>query len=236
MNLNDIRVAIDHVIEDAPLLYDLSVTTPPPDLVRQRTQDHYNTSMPDSHCKDFSIHENCKSVIVWNVFSTVAYDYHYKNEFLPKILMYLNYRWGMNGYSFGYDNYVLNRKQFAIRSGSATLAKNSLAFHEKFGLNYKIELILTNCEFEETTIVDGNPHYDNCLGCPAPCVTNCPMNCKMDFELVDWEDCANFVDTPAAFKDLDGICRICQTSCPYSEQLKSDILEVNPNYGMRLNV
>ncbi|BCV00273.1 MAG: hypothetical protein CM15mV34_0470 [Caudoviricetes sp.] len=79
--------------------------------------------------------------------------------------MYLNYRWGMNGYSFGYDDYVLNRKQFAMRSGSATLAKNSLAFHEKFGLNYKIELILTNCEFEETTIVDGNPHYDNCLGC-----------------------------------------------------------------------
>ena len=85
MNLNDIRVAIDHVIEDAPLLYDLSVTTPPPDLVRQRTQDHYNTSMPDSHGKDFSIHENCKSVIVWNVFSTVAYDYHYKNEFRMNI-------------------------------------------------------------------------------------------------------------------------------------------------------
>ena len=61
--------------------------------------------MPDSHGRDFSIHENCKSVIVWNVFSTVAYDYHYKNEFLPKILMYLNYRWGMNGYSFGYDNW-----------------------------------------------------------------------------------------------------------------------------------
>ena len=93
MNLNDIRVAIDHVIEDAPLLYDLSVTTPPPDLVRQRTQDHYNTSMPDSHGKDFSIHENCKSVIVWNVFSDVAYDYYYKNNFLPQIITYLNTRY-----------------------------------------------------------------------------------------------------------------------------------------------
>ena len=235
MKLSDIKVAIDHVIEDTPLLYDLSVTTPPADLIRQRAQDHYNTSMPDSHGRDFSISDRCKSVIVWNVFSRVAYDYHFKNVFLPNIILYLNLRWGNDGYSFSYDDYVLNRKQFAIRSGAATLAKTSLAFHEKFGMNYKIELILTNAEFDETIVVEDEPRYDNCLGCSAPCVTNCPMNCKMDFDLVDWEECANFVDTPAAFKDLDGICRICQTSCPYSEQLKNDIIEVNSRYGERLN-
>jgi len=230
-----IREAIDFVIKDTPLMYDVSVTTPPEELIRQRAQDHYNSNKAESHNAEYQIHESCKSVIVWNVFSTVAYDYHYKNEFLPQIITYLNIRYYNDELTFGYDGYNLNRKQFAIRSGAAKLAKPSLAFHKKFGMNYKIDLIFTNAEFEDTVVVEGEPHYDNCLGCPAPCEKKCPMGCKMDFDLVDWEKCANFVDVPEAFDNLDTICRKCQEECPYSEQLKNNILDINPNYGARLN-
>ena len=99
----------------------------------------------------------------------------------------------------------------------------------------KIDLIFTNAEFEDSVIVEGQPHYENCEGCDAPCESKCPMGCKMDFDLVDWEKCANFVDVPEAFKNLDTICRICQEECPYSEDLRKEILSIDVNYGGRIN-
>ena len=230
MRTSDLLVAFDIVTNDVPMVYDLTVTTPPADLIKQRAQDHYNTSKPESFNNQFKLSDKCKSIIVWNVFSTVAFDYTYKNKFLPKVIEYLNLRYSNEGYTFGYDDYSLNRKQFAIRSGAATLAKTSLAFHKRFGMNYKIDLIFTNAIFEDAVVVDGEPHYSNCLGCDAPCESKCPM----DFDLVDWEKCSNFVDTPEAFKDLDSICRICQESCPYSEALTERILEINPKCGGRI--
>ena len=107
--------------------------------------------------------------------------------------------------------------------------------YKKFGMNYKIDLIFTNAEFEDSVIVEGQPHYENCEGCDAPCESKCPMGCKMDFDLVDWEKCANFVDVPEAFKNLDTICRICQEECPYSEDLRKEILSIDVNYGGRIN-
>ena len=231
MKLEQIREVIDNVIGDIPFMYDLSVTTPPSELVTQRAQDHFNRGKPESLNQTYQLDNTCKSVIVWNVFSRVAYDYHYKNNFLPEIIRRLN---TLYDYNFGYDDYLLNRKQFAIRSGAATLAKTSLAFHKRFGMNYKIDLIFTDAEFDETVVIDGEPHYSNCLGCDAPCESKCPMGCTMNFDLVDWEKCANFVDTPEAFKDLDSICRICQESCPYSEALTERILEINPKCGGRI--
>ena len=214
-------------------MYDLSVTTPPSELVTQRAQDHFNRGKPESLNQTYQLDNTCKSVIVWNVFSRVAYDYHYKNNFLPEIIRRLN---TLYDYNFGYDDYLLNRKQFAISSGAATLAKPSLAFHKKFGMNYKIDLLFTNAEFKDTVVIKDTPRYNNCIGCDAPCESKCPMSCKMDFDLVDWEKCSNFVDTPEAFKDLDSICRICQESCPYSEELTRQILDINPNYGGRIDV
>ncbi len=233
MKLEYIRDVIDNVIGDIPFIYDLSVTTPPPELVTQRAQDHFNRGKPESLNQTYQLDNTCKSVIVWNVFSRVAYDYHYKNNFLPEIIRRLN---TIYDYNFGYDDYLLNRKQFAIRSGAATLAKPSLAFHKKFGMNYKIDLIFTNAEFKDTVVIKDTPRYNNCIGCDAPCESKCPMSCKMDFDLVDWEKCSNFVDTPKAFEDLDSICRICQEACPYSEELTRQILNINPNYGGRIAV
>lgn len=232
MNTNQIVEAINWVTRDTPIMFDVTVTTPPDDLIRQRAQDNYNRGKPDSLDKDFYLSDTCKSIIVWNVFSDVAYDYFYKNNFLPKIITYLNLRYE---YNFGYDGYNLNRKQFAIRSGAATLAKTSLAFHKKFGMNYKIDLIFTNAEFDDAVVVEGQPHYENCEGCDAPCERLCPVGCTMNFDLVNWEKCSNFVDTPEAFKNLDTICRICQEKCPYSEDLRKEILSIDVNYGGRIN-
>ena len=118
---------------------------------------------------------------------------------------------------------------------AATLAKTSLAFHKKFGMNYKIDLIFTNAEFEDAVVVEGQPHYENCEGCDAPCEKSCPVGCTMNFDLVNWEKCSNFVDTPEAFKNLDTICRICQEKCPYSEELREQVLTINKDYGGRIN-
>ena len=90
MKLEYIRDVIDNVIGDIPFIYDLSVTTPPPELVTQRAQDHFNRGKPESLNQTYQLDNTCKSVIVWNVFSRVAYDYHYKNNFLPEIIRRLN--------------------------------------------------------------------------------------------------------------------------------------------------
>ena len=87
---DDLLDAFDSVTKDVPMLYDLSVTTPPDNLVKQRTQtDPFKYGSPDTLGQDFKLDERCKSIIVWNVFSTVAFDYTYKNTFLPQIIDYL---------------------------------------------------------------------------------------------------------------------------------------------------
>ena len=48
MKLQLVKYIIDEVIKDVPFIYDLSVTTPPPELVTQRAQDHYNRGKPES--------------------------------------------------------------------------------------------------------------------------------------------------------------------------------------------
>lgn len=231
----DIKIAIDFVTREYPMMYDVKVTKPSNNLARQRTQDYYNGDMPRSYNNIFKFTDQCKSIIVWNIFSTVAADYFFKNNFLPQILTYLNIRYYEDGLNFGYDDYVLNRKQFAVRSGSAKISKPSLAFHPKFGLNYKIELILSNAEFSDYTIIEDSPRYENCINCDAPCEYSCPQKCKMDFELVDWQNCANFIDTKEMFNNPDNICRICQDKCPFSEDLKKQIESINPLYGKRIN-
>ena len=87
MNTKQIVEAIDWVTRDTSIMFDVTVTTPPDDLIRQRAQDNYNKGKPNSLNKDFYLSDECKSVIVWNVFSDVAYDYYYKNNF-PQLKFY----------------------------------------------------------------------------------------------------------------------------------------------------
>mgnify|MGYP001227849348 CR=1 FL=1 len=233
----DLRPIFDEVLSDYSVVYDIGVTTPPDYLIRQRVQDY---SDPDyksnpSYGQSFSLDESCKSIIVWNIFSIVAFDYTFRDVFIPQILHKLNLRYNTENYFFGYDDYKLNRKQFAVRSGTAKISRPSIAFHEKFGLNYKIDLLFTNASFEDSVIVDDMLQYENCIGCDAPCESSCPVGCKFNFEHSDWRKCDNFISRPELFANPDNMCRICQDACPYSEELKQKLLEINPNYGRRLN-
>ena len=48
MNTKQIVEAIDWVTRDTSIMFDVTVTTPPDDLIRQRAQDNYNKGKPNS--------------------------------------------------------------------------------------------------------------------------------------------------------------------------------------------
>ena len=233
----DLRPIFDEVVSDYSLVYDIGVTTPPEYLIRQRVQDHCDPDYKShpAYDKECFLDESVKTVIVWNVFSIVAFDYTFRDVFIPQIIDKLNLKYGQEDIYFAYDNYLLNRKQFAVRSGTAKISRPSIAFHEKFGLNFKIDLLFTNAVFEDSVIMDDMLKYDNCIGCDAPCESSCPVGCTFNFEHSDWMKCDNFISRPELFANPDKMCRICQDACPYSEELKQDLLKINPNYGRRLN-
>ena len=73
---DDLLIAFDWVTKDVPMLYDLSVTTPPDNLAKQRSQtDPFKYGNANTFGQDFKLDERCKSIIVWNIFTTVAFDY-----------------------------------------------------------------------------------------------------------------------------------------------------------------
>jgi hypothetical protein len=175
---------------------------------------------------------HAQSIIIFSIFTDVAADYFYSHEIIPKIVSHLNEKFRRNNIWFNYDENVLDRKQYAMRAGVGKLAKPSLIFHYKYGLNCKFELLSTNLKFKERTVVEEeSPVYENCIGCPAPCESNCPQNCRMNFALIDWKKCENFIDNKDMFMYPDRMCRKCQDSCPFSEELKEQILQTNPKAG-----
>jgi len=219
MKLHNIKEIFDEVIGDIPILYHLNVTTPTTPIKKRelKTSSSYRPEFVE-------FGKSCKSVIVWTLFSRVGPDYYFKNNILPNVIDNLNEKYG----GFAYDGYILSRKQFAIRSGAGKLTRPSMVFSPQFGLQTKIDLILSSHEFEETVVNENEIYYNECISCDAPCESKCPMKCKMNYELSNWEDCANFVDTQYMFDNPDKICKICQDSCPYSNKL---IEEIDVKYG-----
>mgnify|MGYP003317460333 CR=1 FL=1 len=49
MNTKQIVEAIDWVTRDTSIMFDVTVTTPPDDLIRQRAQDNYNKAVSYTH-------------------------------------------------------------------------------------------------------------------------------------------------------------------------------------------
>lgn len=232
LNLDDIREVIDSTVDKDKFLYNLHVTTPPENLTRQRHQDFVVNGKESEIDKEYKLTSKCNSIIVWSIFTKVAADYFYKTEYLPEILDKLNQKYNQYNIDFGYDDYNLNRKQFAVRSGAGKISKTSMVFSKNFGLNVKFDLMFTNAVFDEYTILSDKLLYENCEGCDAPCQSNCPQECRMDYALVDWEKCLNFIDHEFLFEHPDQMCRLCIESCPYS----NDILEkIDEKYGKHMN-
>jgi len=256
LNKKDLIKNIENITKDHPtFLYDVSITTPSSDTRSNKQLINPNSSMSrmNLYTVDWSgfsknyqvmpiqkdVNYKIKSVIVISSFTHVAADYFFSNYLLNPILYHLNKHYNpsydKNGVFFLWDDYVFDRKQYALRSGIAKLSKTSMVFHQKFGLNCKIDMIFCTEEFDEMETIEETLYYDNCIGCDAPCVTKCPMECKMDFELVDWAKCANFADTTHMANNPEEMCRICQSSCPHSEDLKQEIKKQDSRYGQYLS-
>ena len=204
-------------------LYDFSITT----LKEKSRSRRYTSSFYVP-----SLVNKSNSVIVIRIFSYVAADYFFQKEIIPTILYHLNKKYKSSKIWFGYDDYILDRKQYALRSGAGFLTKPSLIFDKRFGLNCKFDLIFTNLKFDQYTVIEEeNPVYKDCIGCEAPCESNCPQNCRMNFKLIDWKKCENFTDRHYLFQNPDKMCRICQDKCPFSEEVKNKILMNNPSCG-----
>lgn len=232
LTLKQISDLIDSVIDTKVFLYDLHVTTPPKDLIRQRHQDSVINGKESEINKEYKLTSKCNSVIVWSIFTKVAADYFYKTKYLPEILDKLNQKFNQYNINFGYDDYNLNRKQFAVISGAGKISKTSIVFSEKFGLNVKFDLIFTNAVFDEYNNLSDKLLYENCAGCDAPCQSRCPQECRMDYALIDWEKCLNFIDHEFLFEHPDQMCRLCIESCPYSNAILETIDE---KYGKHMN-
>ena len=228
-NLDSFKKIFEEVTVNYPkLLYDLSFTT----LDKTNTRLNKEFNQGSEWVKDFDeMKKEVNSVIVLRMFSYVAADYFYGYEIVPSLLHHLNSRYNYTGIWFGWDNYALDRKQYAMRSGAAKLSKPSIIFDKKFGLNCKLDLIYTNLKFEKYVVVEEDPIYENCIGCDAPCESSCPVNCRMNFKLIDWEKCKNTVDYDYLFQNPEQMCRACQDNCPFSEKLKNQILIDYPNCG-----
>ena len=56
MNTKQIVEAIDWVTRDTSIMFDVTVTTPPDDLIRQRAQDNYNRGKPNSLDKEYYLY------------------------------------------------------------------------------------------------------------------------------------------------------------------------------------
>lgn len=223
LTLNDIKEVIDSVVDKDKFLYSLDVTTPPEYYIRQRIQDNLISDYEYSYDSKYQLRSDIKSVIVWSIFTKVAADYFFRDEYLFQILNALNEKYQDTDVNFSWDEYCLNRKQFAVRSGAGKISKPSLVFSKDFGLNVKYELIFTNAVFDEVQTLSDDILYENCDGCDAPCQTKCPEGCRMDYELIDWQKCANFVESEHLFENPQLMCRVCIESCPYSNEILSSI-------------
>ena len=53
------RRTINWVTRDTPIMFDVTVTTPPKDLIRQRAQDNFNRGKPNSLDKDYYLSDEC---------------------------------------------------------------------------------------------------------------------------------------------------------------------------------
>ena len=227
-NLDSFKEVCEEVTTQYPkLLYDLSVTTL--DKTNSRLSKYFQQG--EEWNKNFSeMEQEVNSVIVWRMFSYVAADYFFASEIIPRLITHLNNRFNSQGIWFGWDDYALDRKQYSLRSGAGKLSKPSIIFDKKFGLNCKLDLIFTNLNFDNY-VVEKDYIYENCIGCDAPCESSCPVNCRMNFKLIDWEKCKNTVDHGYLFANPHLMCRACQDNCPFSEKLKNDILRDHPDCG-----
>ncbi len=204
MNIPDIDTAFREANEhNTP--YDIGIIRPGDIVPVWSEYDRRYSSTPPAFVK---------SVIVYVILTTVAADYYFRESLTPRIISILKRKFGNH---FGYDDYQVNRKQLAVLAGLGKIAKQSLVFTNKFGLNAKIDAIFSDFEFDEYSIYDGERYREECASCAAPCISKCPVKCKMAYRLDDVSACDKYITPNWDMPEL--MCRTCIQECASSERL-----------------
>jgi hypothetical protein len=172
---------------------------------------------------------NIKSIVVYLFFTDKAFDYYIRDTFTPRLIYFMKKHFSE---STIYDDYKILRKEAAALAGLGKIGRNSLLFSNKFGFNCKIDLFLTEIEFDhyDNAGID-DYHLEYCRNC-RDCINSCPMNCSMDFNITDWEECDRFISPqiPTPMK----MCRSCITNCRYSNEIHAKNLKEFKQNGLLL--
>lgn len=196
---------------------DLGIFRPSSEKITPRYMSHYDIYSYGVE----DVPPSAKTVIVYVLFTAKAFDYYIREDFTLNLLIYLN-----NNYDgkFFYDNYRILRKESAVYAGMGKIGRNSLLFSDKFGFNCKIDLLLTDVEFDDADYTDYESDQDYrldlCEQCSI-CLDACPIRCGMNFILEDAYKCGHNLD----MMNPDRMCRSCITGCPYSESLLENVPE-----------
>ncbi len=117
-------------------------------------------------------------------------------------------------------------KVWAKRSGLGWVGKHSNIINQQIGSWFFIATIITNYEFETSSIVT-----DHCGSCTA-CIDACPTNAIVEPYVVDANKCISYLtienkgEIPNTFKGkFEGWifgCDICQDVCPWNKKFAEE--------------
>ena len=183
------------------------------------------------------IRDHFKSMVVFAFFTAVHWDYTVRLDITHNLLAWLKHRCN---YEFYYDDYSIWRKTAAVYAGLGKIGDNRLFFSKKFGFNCKIEMIMTNEEFETYYDFQGSPRLSLCGPCDNGhgekyCFSEksggCSVLAEKTYEgffkkcVTKTEKSKSLKHNPANKRPDHTQCYECVTGCPYSERLVERIPE-----------
>jgi ferredoxin len=211
----ELRALVEEELRPLGLPFELGVVRPS-EIIQLRTRPFYAEN-PQFGEEGFSLNyddiAHLASIVVITLFTDVAVDYYVVHQLVPKVMARVNERFGRQ--VCHYDNYGLLRKELAVIARLGTIGRNALFFSRRFGFNCKIDLFLSDVEFDEyKTLPREHWRLGSCESCDV-CVSACPVSAYKDFTMLNASACDKHIspkwDTP------DEMCRKCVTSCPPSQ-------------------
>lgn len=212
-----IRKEFEYYIEDnLPLVgglpYDYAIIRPNPSIVSR-----YRPFSDDYSFGFEQLDPEIKSMCVIVLFTDVSADYYIREVLIPGVRMQAR---RLKGWPvFGYDDYMILRKELAVAAGLGSIGLNSLFFSKSFGFNCKIDMVWTTQEFDEyDEVFEEDPYLEYCNTCGA-CAASCPVEAYEEFELKAARKCGDNIGIDFNDKYRDNMCRLCIDACPYSNAL-----------------
>ena len=165
------------------------------------------------------------SVAVVVLYTDVAADYDLDDR-LQWAVNEINGRLGKNSAEAVTLSKDIQLKPIAVAAGLGHYGRNALFFSSDFGLNCKLGVLLFSFKMSEYSAINGpsgaerieNWALPDCLNCTR-CTDACPTDAIQDFRMVDGVACDRILNGFFLGTYRGGMCRICQTSCPPSNDI-----------------